>query len=228
MKKLSNEEFKEKAFNKTSWLLEIKGEYSSKKEKILVKCKNGHELEVPCKELTRDNRLKKCPICRQEEKNNKKYCLVCGKELEKKQEKFCSHNCSAIYNNKKRKKSKKCLHCGKEIFKKNKFCSNKCQKDFEYQKRIKKWKEHPELEKRECKIPYIKRYLEEKYGHKCQLCGWHKVHPVTGKVPLEVHHINGVASDNREENLQLLCPNCHSLTPTYRGLNQGSGRKKRY
>ncbi|HEY1428246.1 MAG TPA: hypothetical protein VGF18_01645 [Candidatus Tumulicola sp.] len=28
-------------------------------------------------------------------------------------------------------------------------------------------------------------------------------------------HINGVPNDNRPENLRMLCPNCHSLTPTY-------------
>lgn len=40
-------------------------------------------------------------------------------------------------------------------------------------------------------------------------------------IPLELEHINGRHSDNRLENLQILCPNCHAQTPTYRGKNIG-------
>ncbi len=36
-------------------------------------------------------------------------------------------------------------------------------------------------------------------------------------IPLEIHHLNGNNTDNRIDNLKLLCPNCHALTDNYRG-----------
>lgn len=50
----------------------------------------------------------------------------------------------------------------------------------------------------------------------CEHCGWSEK-TSAGYIPLELDHINGDKHDNRIENLRILCPNCHSLTPTYRG-----------
>jgi len=52
----------------------------------------------------------------------------------------------------------------------------------------------------------------------CEMCGWAKK-TSDGRLPLELDHINGDSSDNRLENLRVLCPNCHSLQPTHRGRN---------
>lgn len=53
--------------------------------------------------------------------------------------------------------------------------------------------------------------------YKCYICGlvnWN------GKaISLQIHHINGVHSDNRLSNLQFLCPNCHSQTEFWCGNN---------
>ena len=45
-------------------------------------------------------------------------------------------------------------------------------------------------------------------------------------IPLELEHKNGNNYDHRIENLELLCPNCHALTKTYRGKNMASAKKK--
>lgn len=54
---------------------------------------------------------------------------------------------------------------------------------------------------------------------KCKECGWSEK-SVDGRIPLELDHVNGNSHDNRLENLRVLCPNCHSLKPTHRGLNR--------
>lgn len=67
----------------------------------------------------------------------------------------------------------------------------------------------------------------EKFGEKCSMCLWSKRHEVTGKVPLEIDHIDGNSENNSETNLRLLCPNCHALTPHFKNLNKGNGRSWR-
>ena len=52
---------------------------------------------------------------------------------------------------------------------------------------------------------------------KCECCGLTKWQE--SLIPLELHHINGINTDNRIENIQLLRPNCHAITENYRGKN---------
>lgn len=58
----------------------------------------------------------------------------------------------------------------------------------------------------------------------CEMCGWAEYTP-EGYLPLELDHINGIHTDNRLENLRVLCPNCHSLQPTHRGRSKKSQKK---
>lgn len=124
-----------------------------------------------------------------------------------------------------------CLNCGKDITSaKNtthKYCSSVCQRQYEYKQWVEKYKNDNSIAKstKWGKIPgTLRKYIFEKYDSKCCLCGWGKVNPYTNTIPLEIDHIDGDSENNSESNLRLICPNCHSLTPTYRGANRGNGR----
>jgi Zn finger protein HypA/HybF involved in hydrogenase expression len=52
--------------------------------------------------------------------------------------------------------------------------------------------------------------LKEYKCERCDISEW-----LGGRLVIELHHINGDPTDNRLENLQMLCPNCHSQTHNY-------------
>ena len=63
-----------------------------------------------------------------------------------------------------------------------------------------------------------KKLLEEGLkSHKCEKCGLSEW--LGEKIPLEVHHKDGNRNNNTLENYELLCPNCHAFTDSYRGKN---------
>lgn len=64
------------------------------------------------------------------------------------------------------------------------------------------------------KLRLLKEGLKDGRCERCGLAEW-RGEPLS----LALHHINGDRLDNRFENLELLCPNCHSQTDTYSGRN---------
>lgn len=53
--------------------------------------------------------------------------------------------------------------------------------------------------------------------YKCNRCGLEEW--LGFPISLQLHHKNGISNDHRLVNLELLCPNCHSLTDTFAGKN---------
>ena len=118
---------------------------------------------------------------------------------------------------------KTCLNCGKELTsKQQKYCSNKCQMAYQKIEYLTRWKNGEEsgmCGNKNLSL-HVRNYLLEKFNYRCQKCGWGEANPTTGKVPLEIHHIDGDYRNCTESNLEVLCPNCHSLTPNFGSLNK--------
>lgn len=109
------------------------------------------------------------------------------------------------------------------------YCSNQCQQDLSFKEYLKRWKAGQEKGTRGKDLLLakpIRRYIIDKKGGCCEQCGWNTRHPASGRTPLHIHHKDGNATNCRESNLQLLCPNCHSLTDNFGSRNR-LGRKRR-
>lgn len=158
---------------------------------------------------------------------------------------FCGHSCSAKHSNVKRPKKEKtafvldskkeiikvlktesnCLFCNAILNgKASKFCNSKCQQKFS-RKRLYEKLDQGIIEGVTTKR--IRQYLIDKHGAKCMICGWGEINPSSGTCLVELEHIDGDSQNNSLDNLLLLCPNHHSLTPTYKNLNKGNGRHSR-
>lgn len=121
-----------------------------------------------------------------------------------------------------------CINCLTKT-KNSKFCSNKCQQNYNKSIILLNWKEGKisGLKEGNRLIRVIREFLLEKSNYKCIKCGWGEKNVTSNTIPLEVNHIDGNVLNNDETNLEILCPNCHSLTPTWKALNKGKGNRTR-
>lgn len=169
---------------------------------------------------------------------NCEHCNINFKSLISENRKFCSKSCSTTFNNLlkdsktdlkniirrdyyNKRKNNLCLNC--DIITTNKYCSQKCQHEYK-RKEIFKLIESGDTS---VTSKMVKQYLIHIHGEKCMECGWCSINLTSNKVPIELEHIDGNSENNSLDNLKLLCPNCHSLTSTYKALNKGNGRHNR-
>lgn len=141
-------------------------------------------------------------------------CLQCN--LPTKNKKFCSHSCSATYINSRRFSKNTCRNCGVIIRKHAKFCSHKCHSDYVLNQKI--------ISGQVLSGRSVKKYMINKIGYYCHICkltSW-----LNNPISLELHHIDGDSTNNSISNLQLLCPNCHSQTNTYKAKNKGRATRR--
>ena len=128
-------------------------------------------------------------------------------------------------------KSMVCLNCGTAgEYETNrstgKYCDSTCHSQYRYKVYIDKWL----LGEETGNVGgggvsnYVRRWLFEKHNNACQKCGWSERSIWTNKIPLQVSHVDGDWQNTVPENLELLCPNCHSLTEFHGSLNKGRGR----
>ena len=161
---------------------------------------------------------------------NPKLCKTCQTPLSYEQllqgNEFCKHSCSAMYNNKhrviinrsNRREPQLCIVCKKETKPKRMFCEPNGKCDLIYHMN----------RSRDNGIPIakdtIRRYLLLTRDRVCARCGLSEW--LGNTIPLESHHIDGNSNNNEDQNLELVCPNCHVFTDTYKGKNRGNGRDK--
>lgn len=181
-----------------------------------------------------------CTQARAAYEANRPRCAFCNSFLcyEKRTYKFCNHSCAASFNNlgvvrnpRKVERRTHCLKCNIRILGSGRFyCSRRCNNAHKKDNFKDKFTEaflSNSLKPGGSTTRAIRKHLIRTVGERCQECGWARRHKVTGRVPVEVHHRDGNAENNRPDNVRLLCPGCHSLTPTFRNLNKGKGRAYR-
>jgi len=149
---------------------------------------------------------------------------------DKRHNRFCNRSCSASYNNIGIVRNhiggppnhitiNNCKCCG-EHTKNKKYCSRGCYGshmriivfDRIDSGSISEW------------VGAYKRYLIYNNGPVCKMCGWSKTNPFTNTIPIILNHIDGNSDNNSLNNLELICPNCDSMTQFYKGANVGNGR----
>ena len=154
---------------------------------------------------------------------------------------FCNQSCAATFNNKIRITNasrnqnniikRQCSFCKtefevKKISSPKKYCNASCRSKELHKQKL--------MDIENGNYPFkrnklFKEFLISKKGHQCEMC---KFTEWGGKpILLILDHIDGNSENFGLDNLRIICSNCDTLTPTYKGRNKGNGRfarKQRY
>lgn len=144
-----------------------------------------------------------CVACKSEVTTNnyKKHISTCnglGKKFERQAK-----------EKEEKQKYKDCLKCGKSFQSVYSLASHSrfCKREFETLGRN-----------------YKRKFLIEESEYKCSQCCFSKTRE-DGSSILEIDHIDGDHTNNSRDNLRVLCPNCHALTPNFRNWGRTSKHK---
>lgn len=170
-----------------------------------------------------------------------KYCsTVIAYDRMKRGVKFCNKTCSATFNNMARIKKSTikvtrvsknttplvtCMNCmllAPEYKNGRSFCSHQCFVSKNKHDRLIEWLAGGKIASKLS----VKSYLLKEQNGQCASCS---ISTTWNDKPLvfDLEHKDGDSSNNSRVNLELLCPNCHSQTATYKGKNKGKGRHHR-
>lgn len=166
------------------------------------------ELKLNCKKCNKEYIINVAPF----EINHNSYRKHCSRA--------CSNSRSKIvlFN---------CLNCGKEKRKHsgknnvNKYCDVKCQNEYKFKNEILPIFEKGLISNR----PTLRKILIKLNGNKCAICNITKWN--NKSITLQVDHIDGNVGNDSPKNVRIICPNCHSQTPTFGGGTIGKGRGSR-
>ena len=153
-----------------------------------------------------------------------KQCPWCQTPIpyEKRENTYCGYSCRAKHTLTGRASSKRkpvvACPCGQTPTGQNKFCDTCIAAGIVNQKVFSLADATTDQSRR--------RYLLRTRSHRCEGVGCGITVWLGQPVPLEMDHADGNSDHNTEENLRLLCPNCHALTPTHKGRNRGNGRTR--